>query len=129
MDQKKRGEIAMRGVKAFFIALLVLLNTNSYALELTVDSRITEVVIYPDSALVNRHIRGTFPKGTGSCVLSYYKFNSYNSSFKPVCPFSERPLQMSPTDPYRFKHPDSQYVFCNKDGKTYGDIKKTLIQS
>jgi integrase len=24
------------------------------------------------------------------------------------------------------KHPDSPYVFCNKDGKPYGDIKKSF---
>ncbi|MGD0336041.1 MAG: site-specific integrase [Candidatus Omnitrophota bacterium] len=25
------------------------------------------------------------------------------------------------------KHPDSQYIFCNKDGKPYGDIKKSFF--
>ena len=25
------------------------------------------------------------------------------------------------------KHPDSQYVFCNKDGQPYGDIKKSFL--
>ncbi len=25
------------------------------------------------------------------------------------------------------KHPDSQYIFCNKDGQPYGDIKKSFL--
>jgi len=25
------------------------------------------------------------------------------------------------------KHPDSQYIFCNKDGESYGDIKKSFL--
>jgi len=27
------------------------------------------------------------------------------------------------------KHPDSQYIFCNKDGESYGDIKKSFLTS
>lgn len=25
------------------------------------------------------------------------------------------------------KHPDSQYIFCNNDGESYGDIKKSFF--